>query len=398
MNILILSFYFPPDLSAGSFRMAALLEALKPRLPPGSTITIVTTRPNRYGSFEASAPALERLGTTTIHRIELPPHRSGMRDQMYAFASFAWRARLLLQREKPDVVVATTSRLMTGTLGAWAARQLRAPLYLDIRDIFVDTMSDLLSPSISHLVTPILNLLERWTVNTATKVNVVSAGFLPYFQARYPQKGFTVHSNGVDEAFVQPHAPQRSPATAGRPLRVLYAGNMGEGQGLHHIIPELVSALGTSVHFVLVGDGGRRAQLETALERSPPGAFTLMNPVPRARLQELYDDADVLFVHLNDVPAFRKVLPSKLFEYAATGKPIWAGLSGFPAEFVRAEIVNAQVFHPCDVKGALTALARLARTHADRSKFVARYRRTVIMNVMAADILALAGAQPDQAR
>jgi len=32
-------------------------------------------------------------------------------------------------------------------------------------------------------------------------------------------------------------------------------------------------------------------------------------------------DADVLFLHLNAYKAFEKVLPSKIFEYAATGRP-----------------------------------------------------------------------------
>ena len=33
---------------------------------------------------------------------------------------------------------------MTAALGAWIARRKRARLYLDIRDIFVDTIGDML--------------------------------------------------------------------------------------------------------------------------------------------------------------------------------------------------------------------------------------------------------------
>ena len=49
----------------------------------------------------------------------------------------------------------------------------------------------------------------------------------------------------------------------------------------------------------------------------------------------------MLFLHLGAVPAFEKVLPSKLFEYAALGKPVLAGVAGYAADFVRAEIDNA---------------------------------------------------------
>ena len=390
MHVLLLSFYFPPDLSAGSFRMEALVTALQERLGPHLRITVITTRPNRYGSFEAQAPAKEVQGGLTVHRIDLPRHQSGMLDQARAFATFAREARRLVKLERPDAVVAPTSRLMTGVLGAWAARNRRAPLYLDIRDIFVDTIGDVLPRRATWLLKPLFSVVEQWAVRSATRVNLVSPGFLPYFQPRYPDRSFSVLSNGVDEAFLENQNVQHAhPQTAAAPLHVLYAGNLGEGQGLHHILPALTQQLGDSVRFTVVGDGGRRVQLEEALAALPRHAVTLLAPVKRAELIALYNQADVLFVHLNDLPAFEKVLPSKLFEYAATGKPIWAGLAGFPAQFAQQEIENAAVFNPCDAAGALAAFRTLRMRTCDRSTFVDRYRRTQIMNQMADDIVRL---------
>lgn len=387
MHVLLLSFYFSPDLSAGSFRMEALVTAMQSRLGADARITVITTRPNRYGSFEAQAPALEVQGGLTVHRIDLPPHQSGMRDQARAFATFAWEARRLVKRERPDAVVATTSRLMTGVLGAWAARDRGAPLYLDIRDIFVDTVGDVLPRRVTWLLKPLFSALEKWAVRSATRVNLVSPGFLPYFRPRYPDRSFSELSNGVDDAFLAIRPAQRATERpAASPVHVLYAGNLGEGQGLHHILPALAQQLGDEVRFTVVGDGGRRAQLKEALAVLPQHAVTLLPPVKRTELIELYNEADVLFVHLNDLPAFEKVLPSKLFEYAATGKPIWAGLAGFPAQFTQQEIENAAVFNPCDAAGAMAAFRTLRLHTCDRSAFVDKYRRTQIMNRMADEI------------
>jgi len=395
MHVLLLSFYFPPDLSAGSFRMEALVAALQQRLGADARITVITTRPNRYGSFEAQAPATEVRGGLTVHRIDLPPHQGGMRDQARAFATFAWEARRRVVRERPDVVVATTSRLMTGVLGAWAARSRKAPLYLDIRDIFVDTIGDVLPRRATWLLKPLFAAVERWAVRSAAQVNLVSPGFLPYFQPRYPGRSFSVLSNGVDDAFLEHRPVQESPeGPALSPVHVLYAGNLGEGQGLHHILPALARQMGDAVRYTVVGDGGRRAQLEVALAALPRHAVTLLPPVPRAKLIELYEQADVLFVHLNDLPAFEKVLPSKLFEYAATGKPIWAGLAGFPAQFTRQAIENAAVFNPCDAAGAMDAFRTLQLHTSDRSAFVDKYRRTYIMSRMADDIARLGTGSP----
>lgn len=57
----------------------------------------------------------------------------------------------------------------------------------------------------------------------------------------------------------------------------------------------------------------------------------------REDLLRVYRHADVLFLHLNNLKAFRRVLPSKIFEYAATNKPIWGGLSGYAGRFAKNE-------------------------------------------------------------
>src|SRR2546427_998928 len=89
LRILALSFYYRPDLSAGSFRMTALVEALRGTLPQGSHIDVVTTLPNRYASFTAEAPRSEERPGVSIRRIALGRHRSGMLDQSAAFLGFA---------------------------------------------------------------------------------------------------------------------------------------------------------------------------------------------------------------------------------------------------------------------------------------------------------------------
>ena len=79
----------------------------------------------------------------------------------------------------------------------------------------------------------------------------------------------------------------------------------------------------------------------------------------RDELIKIYQSADILFLHLNDYDAFKKVLPSKLFEYGALGKPIWAGVAGHAAEFIKENITNAAVFSPCNVNDAVKSFESL---------------------------------------
>jgi hypothetical protein len=389
LKVLVLSFYFRPDLSAGSFRTSTLVDSLQAMLPAGAAIEVITTAPNRYHTFNQPVTEVEVFGAVTVRRIALPAHRSDLWGQTRAFMRFARRASGQTAHVHYDLVFATSSRLMTAALGAWIARRARARLYLDIRDIFVDTIGDVF-PSVAKLLRPPLSALERWTMRRADRINLVSRGFEGYFRARYPDRSYAWFTNGIDEEFLRTNwSPQESPG-AKRPLLVVYAGNIGEGQGLHAILPQLAAALGQRARFLVIGDGGRRDLLLERLRLAGADNVEVQPPIPRAALLTTYLRADVLFLHLNAFPAFEKVLPSKIFEYAALGKPIWAGVAGYAATFIAAEVSNAAVFAPCNASEAIQKLEGLVLEDQPREDFVARYARRAISRAMAADILQVA--------
>ena len=88
-RIVYLTFYYEPDLCAGSFRNTPLaIELAKQAREKDIIVDVYTTFPNRYSSFERSALEFEELGNLRIHRISLPPHKSGMLDQVFSFKKF----------------------------------------------------------------------------------------------------------------------------------------------------------------------------------------------------------------------------------------------------------------------------------------------------------------------
>ena len=390
MKILLLTFYYPPDLCAGSFRAGALVRALLEAGGPDLEIDVVTTVPNRYSTHKVSAPRLERQGHVAIHRFPLFGHKSGMLDQAAAFTMFASQAAICSLGKRWDLVIATSSRLMTAVLGAAVSGLARAPLYLDIRDLFTDTMDDLLRGRATHKLVPALRKVERWAIGRAHRVNVVSAGFLPYLQAVEPRHSYRLFSNGIDDEFLTADFATPHRASSQLPL-VLYAGNIGEGQGLHEFFADAAVRCRGLATFRIVGDGGRRAALLESLKSSNVDNVEVLDAVSRERLIEHYREADILFLHLNDHPAFTRVLPSKIFEYAVTGKPILAGVAGNSARFIHENVIGADVFAPCDAKGMTASLGRLldGPRYIERADFRDRFSRRTIMRGMAEDILDL---------
>lgn len=386
MKILFLSFYYPPDLCAGSFRAKSLVDALK-RHERSAIIDVVTTIPNRYESFTKSSNEFENHEGVTIRRIGLPQHKSGMLDQSKAFLKYFVNVLRFIRDKDYDLVFATSSRLMTAFLGAYISKKIGKPLYLDIRDIFTDTMSNILTPKVRTLINPVLNLIEKKTFNRAIHINLVSEGFLKYFKERYPMKKYTFYSNGIDEIFLKNQ--NKKLITKKDKLVILYAGNIGEGQGLHNFLPLFAKEINENYHFRIIGDGGKRKSLEENLKLLNTKNVEIVDPIERPELLEEYKNADVLLLHLNNYNAFKKVLPSKIFEYGATGKPIIAGVSGYSAEFLNKYVKNSVVFEPCNVKQAQKSLSSIDFNYTDRKSFIQKFSRTRIMNNMADSILSV---------
>jgi hypothetical protein len=202
MKILYLTFYFEPDLCAGSFRNTSLAKALAEETGENDVIDVITTSPNRYETYRQKAPEFEDHNKMRIYRIDVPGHKSGFLDQVISFTFFFRRAKKLTRRREYDLIFASSSRLFTAYLGYCIARKKRKALYLDIRDIFVDTLEDVLKNSfIKSVFISLIKIIEKKVFNYASHINLISEGFSPYFQ-KFKCKSYSYYSNGIDDEFL----------------------------------------------------------------------------------------------------------------------------------------------------------------------------------------------------
>ncbi|MGV8879137.1 MAG: glycosyltransferase family 4 protein [Sphingobacteriaceae bacterium] len=383
-RILYLSFYFEPDLCAGSFRNSPLAKELARQLGDHGTIDVITTVPNRYSTFDAAAPASEQRGNLHIDRILIPKHQSGFADQINSFKTYYQGVKKLVAGKKYDLVFASSSRLFTAYLGYTIAKKQRIPLYLDIRDIFTDTMQDVLqSRLVKTGVLPGLKFIEKLVFNYASHINLISGGFKPYFE-KYKKPAYSAFPNGIDPEFLQlaPSVPSTLPYKL-----ITYAGNIGEGQGLHKIIPQAAKALGENYRFLIVGDGGAKQKLLEEMKALQVKNVEIRNPVPRKELLALYNQSDFLFLHLNDYEAFKKVLPSKIFELGAYDKPVIAGVAGFANQFIADHIPNRILFLPGKVDDMVKQMNAYTYQTAFRKAFLEKFKRAAVNEEMSRSIL-----------
>lgn len=388
MRILYLTYYFRPDLCAGSFRNSSLFEAVLNQIGENDFVHVITTIPNRYGSYSVEGLKEESGKNYRIDRLTVPMHASGMAEQAKAFRAYYNGAMKLIKGEHYDMVFASSSRLFTAYLGKKCAVKNHCPLYLDIRDIFVDTMKDIFKDKKFIQIPAVwaLGFIERYTFKNANHINLISGGFRSYFQ-KYTKPTYSEYTNGIDDVFIE--AGKEPSVDKGKPYIITYAGNMGSGQGLEKIVPEAAKKLGPDYKFRLIGDGGTRKLLEAKLKELNVDNVELLNPVARKELIEYYKDSTFLFFHLNDLEAFKKVMPSKMFEYGAFDKPIIAGVGGFAAQFVEKNIPNHILFKPTDVDDFVNQMKAYQIKFERRDEFIQNFSRKSIDEKLAASIVGL---------
>lgn len=388
-RILVLSYYFAPDLSACAFRSSALVEQLA-KLYPDVQVDVITTYPSRYSSYKPKNEGAFHLPNVTITRISVPNLNTGFKGELVSVSYYYRKVLRLVRGEKYDVVYGTSAKLATAALARLVAKRMSAKAYLDIRDLFVDNIQDMFNPTVARILKPLFNRLEHYALNDVDKLNVVSAGFNSHVDRYVKPEQLTHYTNGVDDMFklVNKHTDLESKKT---PLKVLYAGNVGRAQSLEKIVPKLAKRLGSQVEITIIGDGRKNNRLIAKLQQLAISNVTIHPPVPREELMDFYQSADILFLHLDSCDCLTKVIPSKLFEYAATGLPMLCGVSGFTKEFIEQNIENAAVFMPNDVNDCILKMTSLSLDLHPRRLFCTDFARSSIMSAMAREIIDLSG-------
>lgn len=391
-RILYLTFYFRPDLCAGSFRNSPLVDELASQTQNNDIeIDVLTTSPNRYSTFREEYKEKEKAGNVTIERIVVPTHESGIRDQIFSFKTYFFETLKRTKNRKYDLVFASSSRFFTSYLGYWIAKQNDIPLFVDTRDLFSETLRGISNNwFIKNLLAPAIASREKKIYQYASHINLISEGF----KVSFPDKSiaaFTFFTHGVDPVFKE---AQSSNGFTDHDYikKIVYAGNIGDGQGLHKIIPEAAKQLDGFYSFTIIGDGGARKKLESCLQELDVKNVELLDPVSRDEIIKEYKKADILFIHLNDLKVFRKVLPSKIFELAVVEKPILAGVQGYARKFLKENVNGAFLFDPGHVEGLIQQIREIekftsSRTTIDNSGFSKEFDRKEINKRMARSIL-----------
>jgi len=138
---------------------------------------------------------------------------------------------------------------------------------------------------------------------------------------------------------------------------VTYIGNIGIAQNLETLI--FAAQQLPDVSFKIVGSGIQLPKLQELVSSLQLNNVELTGRIPWDEVSHYYDITTILYAQL--APSFSGAMPSKLYEYLATGKYIIYGGRGQASEIL-SNFENNELIQPCDVDALVKAI-RNVRDH-----------------------------------
>ena len=329
MKFLILSQYFPPEIGGPQTRLAAFSGELV-RL--GHEVEVVTALPNYptgrvFPGYRGTFYRHELREGVSIHRVWSYAAVGRGFKRMANYLSFALSSFFgLLMARRPDYIFVESPPLFLGIPAYVMSRVWKVPFIFNVSDLWPDSAAEMGIVKNKFLLWA-ARLLENWIYRKANYVSAVTEGIRKDFTTRgIPARKLLFLPNGVDVEMFKPSLPdnafKQSLGLIGKKV-ILYQGNLGYAQGLEIVLNAAKLLENDSdIHFLFVGDGSQRADLERLSEHLALPNTTFMNPVAPAELPRFFSIAACGFASLRNLPLFQGARPSKIFPIMSSGKPV----------------------------------------------------------------------------
>lgn len=305
-----------------------LLSQREAGLDPFVVTSLGFPRKDRVDRF----PTTDILDGITHHRLDLGPGYPTEQPFDRHLTDYAWMAAKVARRERPAIIHASSGfRGYDSALVGIALRDhLRLPLVYEVRSFFETTWTADHDRAEYNEHFRRRYETENRSMRAADAVITIADAMRDDIEARgVPRERIHLMPNGVDPAAFEPMAPapelRRRYKLDGKTV-FGYVSNLDhprEGQELLIEATAKLLAEGRKVTCLIVGDGGRREELEAqARQAGVAGAVVFAGSVPHDEVRAHYGLLDVFVVPRRNDRASRFVTPLKPYEAMAMGKPL----------------------------------------------------------------------------
>lgn len=371
MRILVSSINFHPDHSGIALYATDLPVYFAER---GQDVTMVSGFPY-YPSWKKRREDRGKLferdeykGVKVLRGYLYVPEKPTTFTRILHEVSFTLFAALnFLRAGKYECIVIISPPLLLGLVGVIFKLLWRAQLVVHIQDLQPDAAFSLGMVKRNLLIKHLIKL-EAFIYRHASWIASITDSMNENLRRKgVPREKLAVFYNWIDVADVSGFGRRTAsgrflsehPVAHGK-FTVAYAGNIGVKQGVE-VLVELAEAsrLYEDMHYFIIGEGSRRAQLEDYVKNKKLENVTFLPFMSQEHYFEMLQDIDVAFVSqksgTGDV-----FFPSKLLGIMAMRKPLL--ISADPGSELATVISNAEcglVSAPDDLNSLLRNVVSL---------------------------------------
>jgi colanic acid biosynthesis glycosyl transferase WcaI len=373
----------------------------------GHHVNIVTSFPNFpdgkvFGGYRQSLFKRETLDTVDVLRVPtliFPNRRIFLR--ILDFLSFMFTSCIAsFFVGRPDVVVATSPQFFTAVSGWFVSRVYRRPFVFEIRDLWPDSIVAMGVMKEGRAI-KIIRRIEQFLYRQANLIVTVTSSSRDLLIARgVDGSKIIVVTNGIDPFQLTPGiAPPELRHRLGLENKIVvsYVGTVGMAHGLQLILDAAQDCRNRlpNVHFLIVGSGAELQELQQQAADRGLANVTFVGRVAHDEIVGYWRLSDMTLVLLKDIPLFRTVIPSKIFEAMATGTPIITNVHG-ELQTLLQPLGTAEMIEPSNLDALVGAIETLAENPARRQALAAaaikaakQYDRVALADTLLDALLAL---------
>jgi hypothetical protein len=142
-------------------------------------------------------------------------------------------------------------------------------------------------------------------------------------------------------------------------INMTYIGNVGIAQELG-ILLNFSKKEADNVSINIIGDGAQLKHLKTRTKIENIQNINFFGSVPPENVLKFMENADVLFAQIGS--NFSSAVPTKIFEYIASGRKILLGLPDGPAKDIFKDFYGVEIFNTGDIYEFQISYSRLINT------------------------------------
>jgi len=339
MKILLVTQYFFPE----NFKSNDIAIELTKK---GHEVTVLTGLPNypegriheNYGFFKKTKENYQ--GINVIRTWLIPRGKGGGIRLFLNYFSWAFfasiRAFFLSFQKKFDIVLVHEPSPITQGFPAIVVKKIqKIPLHFWVLDLWPESLTSAGGINNKYVLS-LFTKMVKYIYNNSDKLLISSKGFKESIirKGDYSEK-LVYFPNWAEDSILKGNVDYPIPNLP-EGFKIVFAGNIGVAQDVDSIIKSaLILKEKIDVHFVFIGDGRSKGQLEDfVLKNDLNKTVHFLGRFPIDAMKTFFEQADVLLVSLKDEMIFNLTVPAKLQAYLCTKKPILGMLNGEGAEII----------------------------------------------------------------